>query len=141
MTSPGFSPAASAGEPSMGVTTTRKQSGPKGVQSVVLPAASTVPISAPMPSNWPEMSFLNRPEMSFAGGGVQERLHTAPGWWNLRRMSSQQAPIVDTGWQGFSVDGQLPHPRRLASEGGDPWPAVRRRPGLPARAAETSLAR
>jgi hypothetical protein len=53
--------------------------------------------------NWPEMSFLNRPEMSFAGGGVQERLHTAPGWWNLRPMSSLQAPIVDTGWQGFSL--------------------------------------
>jgi hypothetical protein len=29
-------------------------------------------------------------------------------------MSSQQAPILDTGWQGFSLHGQLPDPRRLA---------------------------
>jgi hypothetical protein len=78
--------------------------------------------------NWPEMSFLNRPEMSFAGGGVQERLHTAPGWWNLRRMSSQQAPIVDTGWQGFSLmcNCQIPDalpPGPVASCSQEAWAA------------------
>ena len=31
-------------------------------------------------------------------------------------MSSQQAPILDTGWRGFSLDGQLPDPDALPSE-------------------------
>jgi hypothetical protein len=38
--------------------------------------------------------------MSFARGRVQKLPHTAPRWWKLRRRSSQQAPIFDTGWQG-----------------------------------------
>jgi hypothetical protein len=31
-------------------------------------------------------------------------------------MSSQQAPILDTGWQGFSLDGLLPDPRRMTAK-------------------------
>jgi hypothetical protein len=57
MTSPGRSPAFSAGEPSSGAMITRWQSGPNVAQSLVLPPASTEPISAPMPSNEPEMSL------------------------------------------------------------------------------------
>jgi hypothetical protein len=56
-TSPGRSPAACAGEPSIGAMITRRHSGPSVAQSLVCPALSTVPISAPMPSNWPEMPW------------------------------------------------------------------------------------
>ncbi len=55
MTSPGRSPAFSAGDPVSGATTARKQSSPRVVQAAVAPAPLTVPIVAPMPSNWPEM--------------------------------------------------------------------------------------
>ena len=58
MTSPGLRPAASAGEPSIGAMITRWQVGPNVLQSLALPAASTDPISAPMPSNVPEMSLI-----------------------------------------------------------------------------------
>ena len=37
---------------------TRKQVGPYVAQSLVLPFASTEPISAPIPSNVPEMSSI-----------------------------------------------------------------------------------
>jgi hypothetical protein len=57
MTSPGLSPAFSAGEPSMGATMTSRQSGPKVEQSTVAPLPSTVPISAPIPSNWPSIPW------------------------------------------------------------------------------------
>ena len=56
MTSPALTPAFSDGEPSIGVTTTSRQSGPRVVQSDVAPLASWVPISAPIPSNWPDRS-------------------------------------------------------------------------------------
>ena len=57
MTSPALRPAASVGEPSIGATITMWQVGPNVAQSLVLPASSTAPISAPIPSNWPEMSL------------------------------------------------------------------------------------
>ena len=56
MTSPGFRPAFSAGEPAIGATTASRQSAAIVVHEEVLPAASTVPMVAPMPSNSPEMS-------------------------------------------------------------------------------------
>jgi hypothetical protein len=34
-------------------------------------------------------------------------------------MSSQQAPILDTGWQGFPLTGSCQIPDALPSEGGD----------------------
>ena len=55
MMSPATSPAASAGEPGIGATTTRRQSAASVVQVEVAPAASTVPIVAPIPSNSPEI--------------------------------------------------------------------------------------
>src|SRR5215212_6780314 len=56
--SPALRPAASAGEPASGVMITRWQSGPNVAQSAALPAASTAPISAPIPSKVPEMSLI-----------------------------------------------------------------------------------
>jgi hypothetical protein len=44
-------------------------------------------------------------------------------------MSSQQASILDTGWQGFSLTGNCQIPDALPPEGGDPRPEVRGRPG------------
>src|SRR3954447_7146227 len=55
ITSPGSSPAFSAGDPGIGATTTSRQSAASVVQLDVAPLASTVPIVAPMPSNSPEI--------------------------------------------------------------------------------------
>ena len=55
ITSPGSTPAFSAGEPGIGPTIESRQSAPSVVQVDVAPDASTVPIVAPIPSNSPEI--------------------------------------------------------------------------------------
>ena len=68
ITSPGRRPAFSAGEPVSGRTIASRQPSPSVAQVVVSPAPSTVPIVAPIPSNWPAMPWseaLNSSEVMY----------------------------------------------------------------------------
>ncbi len=72
MMSPALRPAFSAGDPASGATTERRQSVPSVVHDEVAPAASTVPIVAPIPSNSPEMSrrvALNSADVRYCENG------------------------------------------------------------------------
>jgi len=44
-------------------------------------------------------------------------------------MSSQQAPIFDTGWQGFPLTGSCQIPRRSANDQGQEETLISVRPG------------
>jgi hypothetical protein len=95
-TSPGFRPAFSAGEPSSGAMITRWQSGPNGLQSLVLPAESTAPISAPMPSNVPEMESMV-PRKSY---GLRYEEYGSPTDSTMPRIAPSTSVVRSTGPSG-----------------------------------------
>ena len=68
ITSPGNRPALSAGDPVSGRTTASRHSSLRVAHDAVTPVRSTVPIVAPIPSNWPASPWsdaLNSSEVMY----------------------------------------------------------------------------
>ena len=108
----------------------RMHSGPSVAQSLVSPAADRVPISAPIPSNWPEMScsaglvFLGR---EVRGVRILERLDHAPD------RALDERFLVDVAAGVAVLDRVVGVPEGLERVGlGSPaCPAARRSAGRP----------
>ena len=110
ITSPASSPAFSAGEPPSGATTASRQSAPRVVQADVAPARSTVPIVAPMPSNWPGDPLQGRLELvgrHVQRVGIAERADHALDRALDQRLAVDVAAGVAVGDRGVRVPERL----------------------------------
>ena len=80
----------------MGAMITRWQSGPKVAQSAAFPATSTAPISAPMPSNVPEMSS----SVSVKSSGLRYEEYGSPTDSTMPRMAPSMSVSRSIGSSG-----------------------------------------